>query len=175
MSETEFRFGAGQQRFLEFMRELAEITTADQIRRALFELWDYEDDRPAMRWDPADYRPHALRAENPSGDPVRTMRGANRLAVEALPLFPTAACAGRKVRTVGFMERKGRREITWPIWSEPLDLDTVKALLASAEIQEDEPERRAMTSRKVAQAFRAWKFKEKGGRYRNVTPARALL
>lgn len=175
MTETEFRFGAGQQRMLEFMTKLAETTSAEQIRRALFDLWDYEDDGPSMRWDPADYRPHALRAKDPSPDPIRTMRGANRLAVEALPLFPTAACTGRKVRTVGFMRRKGRTEFTWPIWNEPLGLDSVKALLASAEIQEDRPERRAMTSRKIEQVFRAWKFKEKDGRYRNVTPARALL
>lgn len=175
MSDTEFRTmgGAGHQHFLGFMRELAERTTGEQVRRALFELWDYEDDRPSMRWDPADYRPHALRAEDPSGDPIRTMRAANRLAVEALPLFPTVACDAKTIRTIGFCDRDGKTEITWPIWSEPLELDTVKVLLASVEIQEDKPQRRVMTSRRIDQVFRARRFTE--GKYRNFSPARALL
>ena len=175
MSDTEFRTisGAGHQHFLGFMRELAKDTTREQIRTALFELWDYSDDRPSMRWDPADYRPHALRAEDPSGDPIRTMKGANRLAVEALPLFPTVACDERRVRTIGFGDRDGRTEVSLPIWSEPLELHTVKALLASGEIQQDKPDRPLMARRKIVQLFRVRRFTD--GKYRNFTPARALL
>ncbi len=103
MSDTAFRTmsGAGHQHFLGFMKELAASTERDHLRRSLFAPWDYEDGRPSLRWDPADYRPHALRAVDPSGDPIRTMRGANRLAVEALPLFPTAP-QGRRIRTAAF-------------------------------------------------------------------------
>ncbi len=106
MSDTEFRTmsGAGHQHFLGFMKELAESTSREHLQRALFEQWDYADERPSLRWDPADYRPHALRAEDPSGDPIKTMRGANRLAVEALPLFPTVP-NGRQLRTIGFEDR----------------------------------------------------------------------
>lgn len=173
MSDTEFRTmsGAGHQHFLGFMRELASITGLDHLRRSLFQEWDYADGRPSLRWDPADYRPHALRAEDPSGDPIKTMRGANRLAIEALPLFPTVP-VGRRVRTVGFYaNRDGVSEITWPIWSEPLDIATVRSLLASDEIQN--PNRSAMAKRNVVQVFRARRFTE--GKYRNFSPARALL
>ena len=137
MRDTEFRTmsGAGHQHFLGFMQELAETTTAEHLRRALFTEWDYADGRPSMRWDPADYRPHALRAEDPSGDPIRTMRGANRLAAEALPLFPTAPGA-RELFTSGFAEIDGFTQLTWPIWLETLDVDTVASLLALDELHD---------------------------------------
>ena len=78
MGDTEFRTmsGAGHQHFLGFMKDLAIETEPEHLRRALFDTWDYADPRPSLRWDPADYRPHALRAEDPSGDPIKTMRGA---------------------------------------------------------------------------------------------------
>jgi hypothetical protein len=174
MSDTEFRTmsGAGHQHFLGFMRELAASAGSEHIRRTLFESWDYADDRPSLRWDPADYRPHALRSEDPSGDPIKTMRGANRLAIEALPLFPTVP-VGRKLRTVGFQDRDGETEFTWPMWTESLSLETVSSLLASGEIQCDAPERASLTRRGVGQVFRAKRFTE--GKYRNFSPARALL
>ena len=162
--------GGGQQRFLGSIQELSEVTEADHLRRALFAPWDYGDDRPSMRWDPADYRPHALRAEDPSGDPIRTMRGANRLAVEALPLFPTIPGA-RGLFTTAFAESGGSTQVTWPIWADALDIDTVRSLLSLAELQA--PDAEALGRRGVAQAFRAARFTE--GKYRNFSPARALL
>jgi len=76
------------QHFLKTMRDLVQLTTADHLRRRFFNPWRYEDDKPNLRWDPADDRATALRWNEPSGDPIRTARG-NRLAVEALPLLPT--------------------------------------------------------------------------------------
>jgi hypothetical protein len=176
MSDTEFRaIGGGQQHFLGFMRELAVGTEPEHLRRALFETWDYADPRPSLRWDPADYRPHALRAEDPSGDPIKTMRGANRLAIEALPLFPTVPI-GRRLRTVAFQDRNGETEVTWPIWSEPLRVETVASLLAFEEIQSGEIQRGARSSlarRNIAQVFRAKRFTD--GKYRNFSPPRSLM
>ena len=172
MSDTEFRTmsGAGHQHFLAFMIELAANTEPDHLSRALFQPWDYSDDRPSMRWDPADYRPHALRADDPSSDPIRTMRGANRLAVEALPLFPTAP-AGRKLATVGFQDREGETEIAWPIWEEPLDLGSVGSLLNLAELQATDPN--GLQARGIRQVYRAKRFTE--GKYRNFSPAIELI
>jgi len=172
ISDTEFRTmrGAGHQHFLGVMRELAEGTAAEHLRRALLGPWDYADGRPSLRWDAADYRPHALRAEDPSGDPIRTMRGANRLAVEALPLFPTVP-ERAVLRTVGFKDRDAGTEVTWPIWSEPLSLNVVASLLACEDIQE--AGHSTVARRGVAQVFRAKRFTD--GQYRNFSPARALL
>ncbi len=176
ISDTGFRTmsGAGHQHFLGSFKELALGTDAGHLRRSLLERWDYADGRPALRWDAADYRPHALRAEDPSSDPIRTMRGANRLAVEALPLFPTLAC-DRRVKTVAFQDRAGATEISWPIWLDALDLGTVCSLLASEELQRGDLTTcfGALARRGVAQVFRARRFTD--GKYRNFTPARALL
>lgn len=177
MSDTEFRTmsGAGHQHFLGFMKELAAGTEVEHLRRALFSPWDYADGRPSLRWDPADYRPHALRAEDPSGDPIKTMRGANRMAIEALPLFPTVPTGRRRVQTVAFKDRNREAEVTWPIWTEPIGLGTVSSLLALSELQEKEPSkcRKELAARGVSQVFRAKRFTE--GKYRNFSPARALL
>jgi hypothetical protein len=171
MSDTEFRTmsGAGHQHFLGFMNELAIKTTVNHVRRALFEQWDYADDRPSLRWDPADYRPHALRAEDPSGDPIRTMQGANRLAVEALPLFPTVPLA-RCLATVGFSREEGETVVRWPIWTDQLDLGSVRSLLA---MDLREADSLKLKARGVEQVFQAVRFTE--GKYRNFSPARALL
>jgi hypothetical protein len=164
MPDTAFRTmsGAGHQHFLGFMRELAASTQREHLRRTLFADWDYGDGRPSLRWDPGDFRPHALRAADPSGDPIKTMRGANRLAVEALPLFPIAPVR-RRIRTVAFWDGDSGTEIHWPIWTDRLELGSVASLLASAE----------MNRPGVAQVFRAVRFTE--GKYRNFSPSKALL
>lgn len=170
ISDTEFRTmsGAGHQHFLGFMRKLAAACEVSDLRHTLFEQWDYRDDGPSLRWDAADFRPHALRAEDPSTDPIKTVRGANRLAVEALPLFPT--CPGlRRVRTVGFEELDGDAAIGWPIWRDALDLGTAASLLASAclwRCRHDE-----LAAMGIRQVFEARRFTE--GKYRNFSPAAA--
>lgn len=171
MSNTELRaVGGGPQHFLGSMKELALMTTEEDLARTLFSPWDYQDGRPSLRWDPADFRPHALRAMDPSTDPILTMRGANRLAIEAMPLFPTAP-AKRRLRTVGFEERNGQVGLTWPIWRDPLDLDTVKSLLALEDIQTFEEQ--TLVKRGIAQVFRTLRFTE--GKYRNFSPAKAQM
>jgi hypothetical protein len=172
MSDTEFRTmsGAGHQHFLGFMTELAIATDSGHLRRALFQEWDYADGRPSLRWDPADYRPHALRAVDPSGDPIKTMRGANRLAIEALPLFPTVPQA-RQIRTVAFEDGDAGTEITWPIWDDRLELGTVTLLLAASEVQNSSG--REALRPGITQIFRARRFTE--GKYRNFSPAKAVL
>lgn len=176
MADTELRTmsGAGHQHFLGFMKELALGTDKVHVKRTLLEPWDYTDDRPSLRWDPTDYRPHALRAEDPSGDPIKTMRGANRLAIEALPLFTTVP-ERRQLRTVAFNDRDGETEIAWPMWIEPLNLSTVASLLASEEVQK--ADRSTMTRRGIVQVFRTRRFtaRETGGKYRNFSPAKAVL
>ena len=172
MSDTEFRTmsGAGHQHFLGFMTELAITTDSGHLLRALFQAWDYADGRPALRWDPADYRPHALRAINPSGDPIKTMRGANRLAIEALPLFPTVP-QGRRIRTVAFEDGDAGTEITWPIWDDRLELGTVALLLAASDVRESAG--RDSVRPGITQIFRARRFTD--GKYRNFSPAKAVL
>lgn len=133
MTDTALRTmsGAGHQHFLKFFREVVQRTDAGHLRRALFSPWDYADEGRGLnlRWDPLDDRRYALRWEDPSGDPVKTMRGANRLAIEALPLLPTMA-VGNDLATTTFTG-KGARDtyFTWPIWSAQLTEPIVRSLL----------------------------------------------
>lgn len=136
--DTAFRTmsGAGHQHFLTFMRTLVAETSRDHLEEALFGPWRYEDPPPSMRWDPDDDRRYALRFRDPSKDQIRTVRGANRLAVEALPLLPVMPRWPRPV-TTGFRGRGSRDTFwTWPIWEHPTSLDVVRSVLASRSVQE---------------------------------------
>ena len=161
--------GVGHQHFIGSMRELVEETDAAHLRASLFEAWQYADPKPSLRWDPQDDRRYALRWKEPSGDPVRTMRGANRLAVEALPLFPTAP-GERQLHTTGFAQRRGEGVLfTWPVWEVPLNIDTVRSLLSLAELQEPRPDRRSLLARGVVETYRSQRVTK--DKYRNFTAA----
>lgn len=159
--------GAGHQHFMGFMRTLAEGTTQDHLRAALFADWSYSDPPPSLRWDPVDDRRYALRWDEPSGDPIRTVRGANALAVQGLPLFPTQPIGGI-LATTGF-KRIPRQGIffTWPIWVDPIPLDVIRSLLSMDELQKREPASARLRPFGVIEIFRSQRITQ--GKYRNFT------
>jgi hypothetical protein len=162
--------GASNQDFLKSMREIVSGTTAEHLRHALFEPWSYSDLRPSLRWDPRDDRRYALRWRNPSPDPIFTVRGANRLAIEALPLLPTAPQGG-KLATTGFA-RLGTRQIfwTWPIWAPPVSRDVAASLLSLGDLQKEEPPRDDLAALGIVEIFRSQRITV--GKNRSFTPAR---
>ena len=172
IQETALRtLGAGQTQFLKPMRDLAEQTTRDHLRRCLFASWKRQDSRLSLRWDPEDDRRYAHRWRDPtaSGEQPKTEWGANRLAFEALPLFPVVP-VGRSVITTGFSGNRSRDAFwTWPIWSPPADLDTVRSLLALRKLQETILDRRELAAMGILEVFRSRRISN--GRYRNFTPS----
>lgn len=171
IQDTAFRTmsGAGHQHFLGFMRDLIAKTEIQDLSTALFHEWRYTDPGPSLRWDPNDDRRYALRWKEPSGDPATTVRGANRLAIEALPLFPTAPI-GNRLETTGFRQRRGEGTLwTWPIWTAALPLDPIRSMLALSELQASKPDRQKLTARGIAEIFRSQRMTI--GKYRNFTPA----
>lgn len=162
--------GAGHQHFLKFMRDLVSATTAEHLNHALFEPWSYSDPGPSLRWDPEDDRRYALRWREPSTDPIRTVRGANRLAIEALPLLPTAPQQG-KLATTGFARLNLRQTFwTWPIWDAPVSRDVAASLLSLADLQRDEPPRNTLAALGIVEIYRSQRVT--AGKFRNFTPAR---
>ena len=161
--------GAGHQHFLGTMNDLVVKTNEDHLRRSLLETWDYADEKLGLRWDPEEDRRYALRWDNPSGDTVRTMRGANRLAVEALPLLPTAP-GDRQLHTTGFSMQDKAVLLTWPIWTSALGLDVVRSLLALSEIQKPEPSRPILSAMGIVEVYRSQRVTV--GKYRNFARAR---
>ena len=169
--DTAFRTmsGAGHQHFLGSMNDLVASTDKSHLRRSLFERWDYADDKLGLRWDPEEDRRYALRWNNPSSDIVRTMRGANRLAVEALPLLPTAP-RNRQLDTTGFSIEDRAVLLTWPIWKTALGVDVVRSLLALSAIQKPAPNRLTLSAVGIVEVYRSQRITV--GKYRNFSRAR---
>ncbi len=163
--------GAGHQHFLGTMKQLHDATTPRHLRKALFSTWDYSDTKLGLRWDPEEDRRYALRWGNPSDtskNPIKTMWGANRLAVEALPLLPTVLDS-RGLETTGFARRDRAVLFTWPVWECAVSPEVVRSLLASAEMQESEPDRTKLRAMGVVEVYRSQRITV--GKYRNLTRA----
>ncbi|MBE0618691.1 MAG: hypothetical protein IH608_12320 [Proteobacteria bacterium] len=168
--DTAFRTmrGAGHQHFVKTMRDLAQSTDRGHLEDSLFHPWRYGDIGMGLRWDPQDDRRYALRWSEPSRDPTRTERGANRLAVEALPLFPVQPVR-RRLATTGFSRRSRRTLLSWPVWEPAASVDVVRSLLALVALQEERPPRDELEKRGVVEVFRSERITL--GKYRNFTPA----
>ncbi len=170
--------GTGHQHFLKTMRDLAEKVDRDKLRESLFGTWGRKDPQLSLRWDPEDDRRYALRAKNPSDDKVSakgqksgapTEWGANRLAFEALPLFPVMPVS-YGVQTTGFSGTRSRDTAwTWPIWDAPIPLDTARSLLALPDLQNSAIDHEKLQAMGIRQAFRSRRITV--GQFRNFTPS----
>jgi hypothetical protein len=170
--------GAGHQDFLAVMRNIVNKTTPDHLEKALFHQWQYNDsvEKQTMRWDPIDDVRYALRWRDPSGDPARkkqgTVLGANRLAIEGLPLLPTMP-VGLTLCTTGFTGQGSRDTYwTWPIWETLLSLDVVRSVLALHELQLSDPLRSRLLSMGIIEIFRSQRLTV--GKFRNFAPAASV-
>jgi hypothetical protein len=177
--DTAFRTvrGAGHQHFLGIMVNQLLNLTPEHLIKTLFAPWDYGDPTEALslRWDPRDDVRYALRWRNPSGDPLRKsqggMIGASALAVAGLPLHPVYPRQSG-LHTTGFSEIKRATTWTWPLWESPIDLATVRSIIALSEIQEMEPDHRQLRPRGIFSLYRCERFTQ--GKFRNFTPAVAV-
>lgn len=146
------------------LASVIQLTTVGHLRRSIFFPWDYADalDNQSLHLDPSEDRRHAYQWNKPAGDPDRAksggMLGANRLAIEAIPLFTSFPEDGT-LRTVGFTgNRSTNTRWTWPIWKGSLDLTSVASLLSLADIQADTirlQERHDLHQRGIAAVFRS--------------------
>jgi CRISPR-associated endonuclease/helicase Cas3 len=162
------------------VRSILERTTAEHIRRAVFARWDYADglDNQSLHWEPSEDRRHAYQWHQPNGDPTKKRRGgmlgANRLALEAWPLFLSVPFPkGGKLQTRGFQGDGARNTFwTWPVWSYPVSLNGVVSLLALPELQEPKPDPDALRAYRVFAAFRSQRILVQ--KTPNLTPAVAV-
>ena len=141
-------FGQGHQNFLERLvavprgdvpnrmskaKNPPNLRDSAKVAEALFSPWLRTDRTDGFRWDPEDDQRYALRYDDPSkAGAAPTVHGANRLAVLGFlsyPCFPLEQ-SSRKPRTAGY-RRQGRGvSFVWPVWSVPLCLTGIEALLA---------------------------------------------
>ncbi len=177
IADTAFRTmsGAGHQHFLGTMRTFITDTTETHIDKTLFHTWLYDDplEKHSLRWDPIDDIRYALRWDNPSGDSERktggSMWGAYRLAIEALPMFPTMP-VGMRLVTTGFTDQARRpTRITWPVWQGGAGMNCIESMLALAQLQDTKPDRDHLGARGITEVFRCERITQ--GKYRNFTSA----
>lgn len=166
--------GTGHQHFLGTMLKTVAEAGPEHLRRSLFEPWQRRDPKLGLRWDPAEYRPYALRWGNPSKEDATTERGANRLAIEALPLLPTAITHSGRLQTTAFTQRVGYGTlISWPIWTVSINIDTVASVLRLDELQptpqRESPRWHSLTQLGIAAVYRSRRFID--GHYLNFTAA----
>jgi len=169
-----FITGSGHQDFLGTIGLLAKNVTPAPIRDALFGEWRAEKGL-SMRWDPCDASEYALRWDDPSSSGAWAVWGANRLAAEALPYFPTVLVE-RGLRTVGFSRRNRRTDFTWPIWQEFAGFDSVRSLVSLGELQQDAPRRDVLRAMGIEELYRAERVRIGQGANFKVSfrPARAV-
>jgi hypothetical protein len=175
---TDFCFitGSGHQCFLKTAGDLAKSVRAEHLREALFGPWRGVNKGLSMRWDPSDAKEYALQWDDPSGEGVYSTWGANRLAFEALPLFPTVA-TGRALRTTGFRTQNRARQFTWPLWTRPATIDTVRSLLSLRELEEETPDHAQLQAMGIEEIFRAQRVRipPNGANFKvSFRPARAV-
>jgi hypothetical protein len=149
LRSTAFDLTSGNQRILQSLRVLAgepetakgkpDPLTREAIEEALIGPWKYRDGHHSLGWDPNAQRLHALRGKLPEKDKEnRSVRAAVFLASQALPLFPCFSVR-RRLRTTGFHRHDDDDWFAWPIWREPISLDTLRSLVAqpfSADLRE---------------------------------------
>lgn len=143
--------GGGRQRFMKSLasipnsgtfrksgsgRKNAEVSAAECLRDALFAPWLRPDNTHSFRWDPHEDVRHALRWKAPTDDKEPTQHGANKLAaigLSVLTVVPQRGNAGLARLSVlcGVRNPNVRTPcFGWPIWSQPVRLPAVKALLS---------------------------------------------
>src|SRR5262245_39483829 len=151
-------FGQGHQHFLDRLatvprtdappprgrgRNAVTLTAAEVLHEALFQTWTRQDPTPAFRWDPAEDRRYALRADNPSGEKITTQHGANRLAALGLAVLTvTPTQRGKRVRlqVLGGTFERSEFVFRWPIWKEPTSLASIRTLLGHPDLTTGLPE-----------------------------------
>ena len=178
LEPTAFYMTSGRQEFLKEVRTLAKNlatgikigrrkkTTAELFHKALFGPWRDADPQHSLGWDPTTERLHALRAKSPTKEASEGVTAAVWLAFEALPLFPCFYSEGRLATTGFHREGKTRQDrvtyLTWPVWAEPISLDTMRSLVSLEELR----------SRGIAAVFRSERYKVKTqGAYYILRPA----
>jgi hypothetical protein len=124
---TAFHFTAANQEFLGSVEAIRESVTADWAKRSLFEGHAVKPGSN-LRWDPSAERNWALMADNPNEEGTSVDAPSEWLGFRGLPLFPCFP-VGSRITTTCVDGRGDAMRLTWPLWSLPASLETVRSVL----------------------------------------------
>lgn len=149
---TALHFTAGQQEFLALVDKLVEGVTIEDLHQALIGPWQYDRPLPVLGWDATTVRDYALRAKDPAKEKKLGVPGADWLAFRGLSFAPVAA-RGSAVLTTGCHGGWKDGSFRWPLWTAPLERDSIHSLLGmpgfGAPEEHEEPARLSARERRV--------------------------
>jgi hypothetical protein len=162
------------QGLLHYAATIAARCTQNDIWECLFQRWTYRANGSSLRWDPAEDAQYALQAVNPSDEKTLSVIGANRLALEALPMLVVVP-QSVGTATVGFREGTARGDLAfcWPLWRIAITFPVVKSLLLLAVPDVDQASRQSLLTRGIAALFSAGQYKP-NKYYRNFRPSQEI-
>jgi len=164
---TALHFAAGQQQFLQMVRDLAVGATSDDLLEAIQGPWRYSRPLPVMGWDSTASRDYALRANDPSTDKKLGVPGADWLAIRGLASLPTAP-VGNRIVTTGCTGGWKSGRFQWPIWTVGIGVEVLRSLFAQDFADIAAPERLA---RGIGAVFSAGIKRSDQGGYGSFEPA----
>lgn len=124
---TAFHFTAANQQFLGTVEAIRASLTEEWIESSLFSGHGQKQGAN-LRWDPAAERNWALMASNPNDDGTQVDAPLEWLAFRGLPLVPSFP-RGARIITTAVLGRGDDMTFTWPLWSPPASLQTVRSAL----------------------------------------------
>ncbi len=154
---------------------IRKATTLEDLRVTLFETWQYKDEGSSLRWDPLEDQRYALRWYDPSPASnkkfgLRSMRGANALALEALALLPVQPQI-RGVTTTGFPKASRQHDaFIWPIWETPVTPAIIRSILSLPELSSNPIDRDRLMKRGITEVYRCERIAP-NKYYKNFAPA----
>lgn len=147
--------------FPDNLRSVIANTDLHHLIRTIAVPWDYGDAmaNQSLRLDHGDDRRHAYQWHAPTADPARQktgcMLGANRLAMEAFPLFPSIPSSSGNTAIAFTCQSKTRTWISWPVWEAPCSLPVISSLLNHAALQKPEPDLAALRPLGILALYRS--------------------
>ncbi len=112
------------------------------------------------RWHPAEYQPAAYVATDPKNNKHHDCIGLNILALFGTSFFPVVD-SKRGRETAGFKRANQINEFAWPVWSEALAIDEVRALVIHP-FCHAKPEPRTLAAFGIHRVWRCRKFQPDG-------------
>ncbi len=127
---THLHFTAGQQKFLDMVRQLGGSVDEDRLREAVFGPWRYDSTLPSLSLDIRGERIYALRGRDPSKETRTGVPAADWLAFRGFAMYPTRRHDSGRLETTACDAAWKRSAFRWPLWSSALRRDVVKSLVA---------------------------------------------
>jgi CRISPR-associated endonuclease/helicase Cas3 len=156
------------------IQQIIETTKRIHLEQALLRPWTYSDslDNCSLKFEATEDRRYAFQWNAPTSDPNRkkngNVLGANRLALEAIPLFTCTLTEGH-LRTIACDRRTDNWEVKWSLWQDPLTLDSIKSVLSHGDLAKPSPDASTLRQLGILATFKCQRLTI--GKTRVFTPS----